>query len=387
MVRIRNKTFSYGRAGGKIEAESQSVRTTSLFPVLQCHRSSPVDGIPRTPSFRTATQNLLSIDGWPRTDIESLLGMAEDIRRYPGEFAYSLAGTLVCTVFFEPSTRTRLSFEAAAHRLGARVLSVGDIQTTRVGLGESVTDTLRMAGYYADLVVARHAEDGMMERMAAVVDVPLINAGEGQGSHPTQTLIDLFTMRKHFGSLDGLRVGIAGGVRYSRAAKSLFAGLRAFRDVRLHVVDAVGDADGAPEPVPALSELAGAEVQEHACVADMLGQVDVLYVVRVQREQYREPSMYEQQLSRCRVTRDLLRGGRRDMAVLHCLPRGEELPEEVDETPFNHYFRQAANGVAVRMAVLQRYLGRSRLSTAALMGQNLCVDIAPTQPAKPSLAW
>ncbi|AVT12288.1 aspartate carbamoyltransferase [Paracidovorax avenae] len=352
----------------------------------QCHRSLP-DGHPRTLSHRAARQHLVSIDDWSRGDIENLLDVTEDIRRHPGEFAYSLAGSLVCTAFFEPSTRTRLSFEAAAHRLGAKVLSMGDMQTTRMGLGESASDTLRMAGYYADLVVARHAQDGMVERMAQALEVPVVNAGEGLHRHPTQTLIDLFTMRKHFGTLDGLRVGICGGLRYSRAAKSLLAGLRAFRDVRVHVVDAVGDTEAAQAQRAPLAQVAGAGAQEHACVADMLGQVDVLYVVRVQREQYRDEASHAMQLERCRVDRRLLQGLRGDLVVMHCLPRGAELPEDVDDTPFNHYFRQAANGVAVRMAVLQRYLGRFRLTTAALMGDRLHLDIAPPSSANRSVAW
>ncbi|ADX45251.1 aspartate carbamoyltransferase [Paracidovorax avenae ATCC 19860] len=386
MFRIRKKNFSYGSLGKKIEAESQPIRTTRLFPVSQCHRSLP-DGHPRTLSHRAARQHLVSIDDWSRGDIENLLDVTEDIRRHPGEFAYSLAGSLVCTAFFEPSTRTRLSFEAAAHRLGAKVLSMGDMQTTRMGLGESASDTLRMAGYYADLVVARHAQDGMVERMAQALEVPVVNAGEGLHRHPTQTLIDLFTMRKHFGTLDGLRVGICGGLRYSRAAKSLLAGLRAFRDVRVHVVDAVGDTEAAQAQRAPLAQVAGAGAQEHACVADMLGQVDVLYVVRVQREQYRDEASHAMQLERCRVDRRLLQGLRGDLVVMHCLPRGGELPEDVDDTPFNHYFRQAANGVAVRMAVLQRYLGRFRLTTAALMGDRLHLDIAPPSSANRSVAW
>ncbi|CAM3826952.1 aspartate carbamoyltransferase [Paracidovorax anthurii] len=343
----------------------------------------------RASSPRMVSRNFVSIEDWTRGDIENLLGAAEDVRRYPGEFTYSLNGMLVCTVFFEPSTRTRLSFESAAHRLGAKVLSVGDMQTTRVGLGESVADTVRMAGYYADLVVARHAQDGVMERMAEVVDVPLINAGEGQGRHPTQTLIDLYTMRKHFGVLDGLRVGIAGGLRYSRAAKSLLCGLRRFRDVQIHAVDAVGDvdADASSAELQPLSDVAGTAVHEHASVADMLDQIDVLYVVRVQREQYRDLATYEEQLRRCRVHRSLMRRAAAEVAVMHCLPRGQELAEDLDDTPFNHYFRQAASGVAVRMAVLQRYLGRSRLSAAALMGQSMCMDIASVPSSEPYLAW
>ncbi len=330
-------------------------------------------------------QNLVSIDDWSRSDIESLLGVADDIHRHPGDFACSLTGKLVCTAFFEPSTRTRLSFEAAAHRLGAQVLSMGDMQNTRMGLGESITDTLRMAGYYADLVVARHAADGTFERMAGVLDVPLVSAGEGQCRHPTQTLIDLFTMRRHFGTLDGLRIGFCGGLRYSRAAKSLLAGLRAFRGTRVHVVDAVADTGAGP--LPPLAQVVGADAQEHDCVADMIDHVDVLYVVRVQRERFHDAAAYHAQLERCRVDRRLLRRSGSDVAVLHCLPRGGELPEDVDETPFNHYFRQAANGVAVRMAVLQRYLGRFRRPSAARVGDRLRLDIAPAFASEPSLAW
>jgi aspartate carbamoyltransferase catalytic subunit len=367
--------------------QKTSPSAQKFVSMSQCNRPPPVDGRPRTPSLRAGHQNLVSLDDWSRGDIENLLDVTEDIRMHPSEFAYSLAGALVCTAFFEPSTRTRLSFEAAAHRLGAKVLSMGDMQSTRMGLGESAPDTLRMAGYYADIVVARHAQDGMVEQMARALDVPVVNAGEGLHHHPTQTLIDLFTMRKHFGTLDGLRVGISGGLRYSRAAKSLLAGLRAFRDVRVHVVDAVGDVDAARQECVPLTQIAGAGVQEHASVADMLGQIDVLYAVRVQREQYRDAASYESQLARCRVDLCLLQGLRSDIVVMHCLPRGGELPQEVDDTPFNHYFRQAANGVAVRMAVLQRCLGRFRLTTAVPMAESLRLDIRPAPFITTSVAW
>ncbi|MET3496996.1 aspartate carbamoyltransferase catalytic subunit [Variovorax boronicumulans] len=267
-----------------------------------------------------------------------------------------MAGRVVCTLFFEPSTRTRLGFEAAAHRLGARVLSVSDIRSTRLELGESLLDTTRMAGFYCDAVVARHKEDGVMHRIKETVRVPLINAGEGQVGHPSQTLIDLYTLKEHFGDIDNLHVGIAGGIRYSRAAKSLIAGLRKFSNVHLHVVDAVHEADEGTRFPRELGELNGVAALEYPSTKDMIGQVDAVYVVRVQQEKFADPAAYQRQLQKCRLHRALLSRALPGLIVMHCLPRTDELDADIDDTPQNRYFQQARHGVAVRSAVLLRSL-------------------------------
>ncbi|GKT23402.1 aspartate carbamoyltransferase [Acidovorax sp. SUPP3334] len=306
-----------------------------------------------------ASKNLISIEDLSREDIESLFSDADDIRRFPESFGNALSGRIVFTLFCQPSTRTRLSFESAAYRLGARVLSVFDMHSTRQSLGESLLDTTRMAGYYADALIARHPDHGVMEQITETIDVPLINAGEGLGRHPTQTLIDLYTAREHFDTIDGLRVGFVGGLRYSRAAKSLLAGLKLFNNIELHAVDAANEADeGSPLPA-ALVAAAGRPIRLHASVQAMMGQVDLLYVVRVQREKFSDGALYQRQLDRCRVHRELLAKAPPWLAVMHCLPRTEELDTDVDATPQNKYFLQAAYGVPLRMAVLRRYMAHS----------------------------
>jgi aspartate carbamoyltransferase catalytic subunit len=299
-------------------------------------------------------QDLISIDVLSRTDIEMMFSTIDHIRRTPEDFRRALAGKVVCTLFFEPSTRTRLSFEAAAHRLGARVLSVSDVRNTRLELGESLLDTTRMAGFYCDAVIARHSEDGVMRRIKDTVGVPLINAGEGRMQHPTQTLIDLYTVRDHFGDIDNLHIGIAGGIRYSRAARSLIAGLRKFSNVRLHIVDATLDADEGSEFPMQLGELSGAAPLAYSSINEMIGNVDVVYMVRVQQEKFTDPALYVRQLQKCRLHRALLSRASPGLVVMHCLPRTEELDVDIDDTPQNKYFQQARHGVAARSATLLR---------------------------------
>ena len=301
-------------------------------------------------------QDFISIDDVSREDIEKTFSTIEHLRSAPHNFRRALAGRVVCTLFFEPSTRTRLGFEAAAHRLSARVLSVSDVRNTRLELGESLLDTTRMAGFYCDAVVARHMEDDVMHRIKATVRVPLINAGEGQLRHPSQTLIDLYTLQDHFGDIDNLHVGIAGGIRYSRAAKSLIAGLRKFRNIRLHVVDAVHGADEGTEFPRELGELHGVPALEYSSMKEMIGHVDVVYVVRVQQEKFTDPAAYLYQLHKCRLHRALLSRASPNLVVMHCLPRTDELDTDIDDTPQNKYFQQARHGVAVRSAVLLRCL-------------------------------
>lgn len=301
-------------------------------------------------------QDLISIEDLSRIDIEKLFSTVDHLRRTPEIFRHALAGRVVCTLFFEPSTRTRLSFEAAAHRLGARVLSVSDMRSTRLELGESLLDTTRMAGFYCDAVVARHTENDVMRRIKDTVRVPLINAGEGQVRHPSQALIDLYTLQDHFGDIDNLHVGIAGGIRYSRAAKSLIAGLRKFSNVRLHVVDAPHEADEGTEFPRELGELNGVPALEYSSMKEMIGLVDIVYMVRVQQEKFTDPAAYQRQLHKCRLHRALLSRALPGLVVMHCLPRTDELDADIDDTPQNKYFQQARNGVAVRSAALLRSL-------------------------------
>jgi len=300
--------------------------------------------------------DLISIEDLSRVDIKNLFSTVDHLRRAPEVFGRALAGRVVCTLFFEPSTRTRLGFEAAAHRLGARVLSVPDMRTTRMELGESLLDTTRMAGFYCDAVVARHMEHGVMRRIKETVQVPLINAGEGQVEHPSQTLIDLYTLKEHFGDIDNLHVGIAGGIRYSRAAKSLIAGLRKFGNIRLHVVDAAHEADEGTEFPRELGDLNGVPALEYSSMREMIGHADVVYVVRVQQEKFTDPAAYQRQLQKCRLHRALLSRASPGLVVMHCLPRTDELDADIDDTPQNKYFQQARHGVAVRSAVLLRCL-------------------------------
>ncbi|MGB0653419.1 MAG: aspartate carbamoyltransferase [Thermoplasmatota archaeon] len=249
---------------------------------------------------------------------------------------------VVCMAFFEPSTRTRLSFEAAAHRLGARVIGFSDAQATSSAKGESLEDTARVLGGYADLLVLRHPEAGAAAHAGAVAGVPVVNAGDGHGEHPTQTLVDLFTLRRNFDDLSGLKVAFVGDLRYGRTVHSLLPLLQRL-GARPYAVPAPGlELPDELGPVPHL------EIEEAA--ADC----DVLYVTRVQKE--RLPSGMA--AAAPKVDRALLESTQSKAIVLHPLPRVDELATDVDGLAAAKYFDQAQGGVAVRMAVLAALLDK-----------------------------
>lgn len=274
-------------------------------------------------------------------DAEALRRMLARAAAMAGEGAPGLLrDRIVCTAFFEPSTRTRLSFEAAAHRLGADVIGFADAQSTSTRKGESLEDTARVLSGYADLVVLRHFEQGAPARAAAVSGVPVVNAGDGSGEHPTQTLVDLYTMQRHHGELTGLKVAVIGDLRHGRTVHSLVPALRTMGAEVVAVPVGGLELPKPLGPVPRM-DLEGA-------AADC----DVLYVTRVQRE--RLPGRAS--VAEYRVDADLLERTGSRAIVLHPLPRVDELGTDLDGTPAAKYFEQAQNGVPVRMAVLASLL-------------------------------
>ncbi len=253
----------------------------------------------------------------------------------------SLAGKIVCTAFMEPSTRTRLSFEAAAHRLGADVIGFSDAATTSGTKGESLEDATRVLAGYADVLVLRSPEEGAAARAAKVSPVPVINAGDGTGEHPTQTLVDLFTIRQALGHLDGLRVAVIGDLLHGRTVHSLVPALRRFGTEVVQVpVPGMALPDHLDAPHVTLEEAA-------AC--------DVMYATRVQRERFGGKD-FQASMDAVTINADLLNRTGSNAVVLHPLPRVDEVADDVDDLPSAKYFEQARNGVAVRMALLETVL-------------------------------
>ncbi len=287
-----------------------------------------------------------------RAAVEQVLDRAATIADDPAAVGDRLAGQVVAQCFFEPSTRTQMSFETATHRLGGDVVDMGTPGESSVAKGETLADTVRVIEGYADAIVLRHPREGAAKLAAEHVDVPLVNAGDGAGHHPTQTLLDLYTMRESAG-LDGVTVGIMGDLKYGRTVHSLARALTAF-DVDQQFVS--------PErlqlPAGVRYDLheAGATVREHTDLSAVLSSLDVLYVTRIQRERFPDESAYREVAGEYQIDVDTLADARDGMVVMHPLPRIDEIASAVDDTDHAVYFRQAHNGVPVRMALLDLLL-------------------------------
>jgi aspartate carbamoyltransferase catalytic subunit len=297
-------------------------------------------------------KHLVEIGSLKRADIEALLLAAKTLEDYPQRARERLAGKLVLTMFFEPSTRTRLSFESAALRLGARVLGFSDPASTSTNKGESLEDTVRMAMSYADLLIIRHPEAGSAQRAAAVSKVPVVNAGDGSNEHPSQTLLDLFAMYKHRGSLDGVRVALVGDLAHGRTAHSLVRALTLFTDVELTLV--TPPTLELPEKYMQYALDSGVKVHSCIDVQDALPKSDFVYMTRIQKERFKSADFVLGDAYRLDAKK--LASASPSLRILHPLPRIDEIAEDVDATPFAAYFEQAAGGVPIRQAILNALL-------------------------------
>ncbi len=288
-------------------------------------------------------------------EYESLFALAESIGRDPPAYAEACRGKILATLFYEPSTRTRLSFEAAMLRLGGQVLSVADPGTSSVAKGESLADSIRTVAGYADLIVLRHPKEGAAQLAAHYSPVPVINAGDGAREHPTQTLTDLYTIRTFKGRLRDLTVAVCGDLRYGRTVHSLLRGLRRYPGIRFFLIS--------PEelriPEPLRDELAadGIPLTEMPEMEAALPQADVLYMTRVQKERFFNEEDYLRLRDFYILTPERLGLLKEDGIVLHPLPRVTEIAYAVDADPRAVYFQQARLGMYVRMALIAAVLG------------------------------
>jgi aspartate carbamoyltransferase catalytic subunit len=299
--------------------------------------------------------HVISAASLSRGDIEGVLDRAREFAADPGAAGSRQAGTLLALCFFEPSTRTRLSFDTAMKRLGGDTVDMGPVDASSVSKGESLADTVRVVEGYADGIVLRHPSEGAAKLAAEFVDVPVINAGDGAGQHPTQTLLDLYTMRESVG-LDGITVGIVGDLKYGRTVHSLATALTEFdADQRFVSPESLR----LPEQVRSGLQTAGVEVREYTDLDAVVPELDVLYVTRIQRERFPDENEYRAVAGQYEVDRETLATARDDLVVMHPLPRVDEIAPEVDDTDHARYFQQAHNGVPVRMALLDELLSNS----------------------------
>jgi aspartate carbamoyltransferase catalytic subunit len=287
-----------------------------------------------------------------RDDIEAILDRAVEIAGDPAAFRERHADKLLALCFFEPSTRTKMSFDAAAKRLGGETIDMGSVESSSVKKGESLADTMRVVEGYADAIVLRHPSEGSAKMASEFVDVPLINAGDGAGHHPSQTLLDLFTIRESAG-LDDPTIGIMGDLKYGRTVHSLSTALTNF-DARQHFISP--ESLRLPRSVRYDLHEAGAQVREHTDLEAILPELDVLYVTRIQRERFPDENEYRKVAGEYQIDAETLTDAKDDLSVMHPLPRVDEIAPDIDETTHAAYFEQAHNGVPVRMALLDRLL-------------------------------
>ena len=266
-----------------------------------------------------------------------------------------LKGKILATLFFEPSTRTRLSFEAAMQRLGGGVICMGAVESSSVAKGETLSDTARTVAQYADVIVVRHPRMGSAKEAADAVDIPVINAGDGAGQHPTQALLDLYTIRKELGSLKNLKIALVGDLKNGRTVHALVEILSHF-GVRFYFVSP--DLLRMPEEVAVRMKEKGCEVIETDDLVMAASKSDLVYMTRIQKERFADVSEYEKVEGSYILNREFLDRLKKKITILHPLPRVDEIHPEVDSYPGAAYFRQMRNGVFVRMALLAMVLGK-----------------------------
>lgn len=300
-------------------------------------------------------RSLVSIANLSKDKIMYLIYMAQEFEKHPNRKI--LDDRVVATLFFEPSTRTRLSFETAANRLGARVIGFTDPKVTSSTKGETLKDTIMMVSNYADVIVMRHYLEGAARYASEVSPVPVINAGDGANQHPTQTMLDLYSIYKTQGTLENLNIYLVGDLKYGRTVHSLIMALRHFNPT-LHLI--------APEELSLPNEYKdfckenNIKFEEHNDFnADVISNADILYMTRVQRERFTDPMEYERVKDVYILRASMLEKARENMKILHPLPRVNEIDYDVDNDPHAYYFEQARNGLYARQAIICDVLGIS----------------------------
>ena len=295
-------------------------------------------------------RHLLDIIDWSPEELDTLMDVADDIIAHPGDYADTMRGNILATLFYEPSTRTRLSFEAAMLRLGGHVIGFADAAASSVSKGESVADTIRTVACYADIVAMRHSKEGAPTVAAAFSSVPVINAGDGGHNHPTQTLADLLTIHREKGRLNQLVVGLCGDLQFGRTVHSLISAMSRYRSIRFVLISP--DELRVPEYLREGMKAAGVPFTEVERLEDVMGTLDVLYMTRVQKERFFNEADYVRLKDSYILTAEKMKLARKDMTLMHPLPRVNEIRQAVDEDPRACYFKQMKYGMHMRQALI-----------------------------------
>ena len=301
-------------------------------------------------------QHLVNILDLTTSEIDELIEVAKDILAQPEKYQDACRHKILATLFFEPSTRTRLSFESAMLSLGGNVLGFSDSSSSSSSKGESLADTITMVSGYSDIIAMRHPKEGSPIVASEHTTVPIINAGDGGHYHPTQTLTDLLTIKTELGHFDGLTVGLCGDLKYGRTVHSLISAMSRYENVRFVLIS--------PEELKLPSFVkqtyikdAGLPYTQSTSLEDVIGDLDILYMTRIQRERFPDEEDYLRLKDTYILDEEKMKLAKRDMIVLHPLPRVNEISTGVDSDPRALYFKQAYNGKFIRMALIMKLLG------------------------------
>ena len=299
-------------------------------------------------------RNLISITDFSVEEIDKMIKVAGDIMTNPNKYIDICKGKKLATLFFEPSTRTRLSFEAAMLELGGSVLGFSEASSSSASKGESVSDTIRTVGCYADIIAMRHPKEGAPIVAARRTTVPIINGGDGGHHHPTQTLTDLLTITREKGRLNNLTVGLCGDLKFGRTVHSLIEAMLRYENVKFVLI--APPELRVPQYIIDMLEKAGAEYKQVETMEAVMPELDILYMTRVQRERFFNEEDYIRLKDTYILNMEKLASAKKDMAILHPLPRVNEISVEVDDDPRAAYFRQALCGKYIRMALILNLL-------------------------------
>ncbi len=297
-------------------------------------------------------RSLVSIDDFSTEEILRILDLTEEFEKQP--IRKLLEGKVIATLFFEPSTRTRLSFESAINRLGGKIIGFSDSSSSSVSKGETLNDTIRMVNSYCDLIVMRHPIEGSARFASEIATVPVINAGDGANQHPTQTLLDLYSIRKTQGRLDNLNIFMVGDLKYGRTVHSLVMAMSRWNATFNFISP---DELKMPDEFKMYLDNSGLKYYEHNDFTEIISKADIIYMTRVQKERFSDPIEYEKVKNVYVLRNSMLKNTKPGMRILHPLPRVNEIHPDVDNNPKAYYFEQALNGVFTRQAILCSLLG------------------------------
>ena len=300
-------------------------------------------------------KSVITLDDLSIRQIQEMLHKAQYIDSHRKEVAHTCEGRVLATLFYEPSTRTRLSFETAMLRLGGKVIGFAGAQLASVTKGETIADTLKTVSNYVDVVAIRHPKEGAALVASRAASVPVINAGDGGHNHPTQTLADLMTIYREKGRLDDLTIGLCGDLKFGRTVHSLAQALAKFNGNRFYFI--APDALAMPQYILDMLDEKGIAWSVHSAIDEVMGELDILYMTRVQKERFFNEEDYIRLKNSYVLTREKMAQAKPTMAVLHPLPRVNEIALDVDDDPRAAYFEQVQNGVYVRMALIMTLLG------------------------------